>query len=575
MIGFYRANVLRRIPFNRRNLSWPGSCIRIAGLVVGLASPVYSQSNEPVKAGPEIPPATAGKGSPQVRVIAARHDFGEIWAGATLEHAFDIANDGNADLEILQVSPTCGCTTAGDYPRRIAPGKTGSIPFRLDSNKVHGQFAKSIHVTTNDPASPSITLTLAGNCRRKVEAKPPNAGFGRILDQQPHERVIVLTNSMPSPIKPELIRGSGPEKFKCKLDEVKPGREYRLTVRVEPPYAPGTISETLKIRTGDAATDVLTISAYAVIPSRVEVFPSVVLLPTATAMAQTSAPIARQLQLLNHGNAPVKLVSATATDAAVKVSNETVTAGKEYRLTVTVPKTFQPAKDGTFVTVRTDDKDYGEFRIPIRITGQASTPGAMAGANAARAGSGAVQSSADGASRIDEKITPKATGTRPALTMLNQPSPRFELETLGGQPVSPVAYAAHPATVLNFVAPNCGFCKRQLPEVERVREAFESRGVRFVNVMQTMKQTFTTEQIMEALANAGSRSEVALDRGNRVGAMFKATSFPSLYVVDAKGRIREVVSGAKANLRETLTRRLEDLLDQESPDPTAAKSPGD
>lgn len=574
MIDFFRARVQCRKPFSRRSTCRPARLVQAACIAIALASPAFSQTDEPTEPGAENPPATAGKTSPQVRVPAARHDFGEVWAGATLEHAFEIANDGNADLEILQVSPTCGCTTAGAYSKRIAPGKTGAIPFRLDSNKVHNQFAKAIHVTTNDPASPSITLTLAGNCRRKVEAKPPNAGFGRILDQQPHERVIVLTNSMPSPIKPQLIRGTSPEKFKCDLEEVKPGREYRLTVRMEPPYAPGTISETLKVRTGDAASDVLTISAYAVIPKRVEVFPSVVLLPTATAMSRTTAPIVRQLQLLNHGASAVKLVSATATDAEIKVSDELVAAGKEYRLTVTVPKSFQPAKEGTFVTVKTDDKDYGEFRIPIRITGQSTAPGALAGANAARAGAGAGESSTDGAGRVNEKITPKNTSPRPAMTMLNQPSPQFELETLGGQPVAPAVYSAHPATVLNFVAPNCGYCKRQLPEVERVRESFEQRGVRFVNVMQTMKQTFTTEQIMEVLANVGSRSEVALDGGNKVGAMFKATSFPSLYVLDAQGQIREVVSGAKANIRDTLTRRLEDLLDSESTVPAAAPPQG-
>ncbi len=291
-------------------------------------------------------------------------------------------------------------------------------------------------------------------------------------------------------------------------------------------------------------------------------------------MARTTAPIERQLQLLNHGNAAVRLVSAAATDPDVKVMDETVAAGKEYRLTVTVPRNFQPAKEGTFVTVKTDDQDFGEFKIPIRITGQTATPGSMAGANTARAGAGAGPDSPTGAGRIDEKITPRDASPRPAMTMLNQPSPQFELETLGGQPVAPAAYSAHPATVLNFVAPNCGFCKRQLPEVERVREVFEQRGVRFVNVMQTMKQTFTTEQIMEVLANVGSRSEVALDGGNKVGAMFKATTFPSLYVVDANGQIREVVSGAKANIRETLTRRLEDLLDRESPIPAAAKPKG-
>ena len=44
-----------------------------------------------------------------------------------------------------------------------------------------------------------------------------------------------------------------------------------------------------------------------------------------------------------------------------------------------------------------------------------------------------------------------------------------ERKTLDGKTLSNADFKNHPATVLNFVAPNCGYCKRALPNVEKVR----------------------------------------------------------------------------------------------------------
>ncbi|MCH7640438.1 MAG: conjugal transfer protein TraF, partial [Bacteroidetes bacterium] len=51
-------------------------------------------------------------------------------------------------------------------------------------------------------------------------------------------------------------------------------------------------------------------------------------------------------------------------------------------------------------------------------------------------------------------------------------------------------------TVLNFFATNCGFCRRQLPVVEKVRTTYGGKSVRFVNISQSMRgRKFTDDQV--------------------------------------------------------------------------------
>jgi len=149
------------------------------------------------------------------------------------------------------------------------------------------------------------------------------------------------------------------------------------------------------------------------------------------------------------------------------------------------------------------------------------------------------------------------------LAMVGKASPTFSLKTMQGKTVSSAEFGSRSATVLNFVAPNCGFCKRQIPQVETVRSAFEKKGVRFVNVSQTMKKAYSNEDVAKVMKSWGSHLELAPDAGNKVGQSFKATSYPTLVIVGKDGKIKHVTIGARANTGEILKGQLEEMLKAE------------
>lgn len=156
----------------------------------------------------------------------------------------------------------------------------------------------------------------------------------------------------------------------------------------------------------------------------------------------------------------------------------------------------------------------------------------------------------------DEKLKRR----RPALTLAGKPTPKFTIHIENDETLTDAQLADYPATVLNFVAPNCGFCRRQIPKVEAVRQAFAERGVKFVNVIQTMRKSFTIDEIHNVMSSLGSYIEIAPDPKNEVGRIFKARSFPTMMVLRRDGTIAYVNIGAKGDMTERLTGQLEEIL---------------
>lgn len=66
-----------------------------------------------------------------------------------------------APLIINNVEKTCGCTTPEYTTTPVAPGKTGKIKVKYDSERV-GAFQKSVIVHTNDPDNATISLKISG-----------------------------------------------------------------------------------------------------------------------------------------------------------------------------------------------------------------------------------------------------------------------------------------------------------------------------------------------------------------------------------------------------------------------------
>jgi hypothetical protein len=110
-------------------------------------------------------PATASTATPtQVDVPAIAFtdtlvELGIISEGTQADVVFSFQNTGDAALILSDVSTSCGCTLAEQWPREpIQPGGNGEVAVRFDSRGRVGANRKEVFVVTN--AVPSTTTLI-------------------------------------------------------------------------------------------------------------------------------------------------------------------------------------------------------------------------------------------------------------------------------------------------------------------------------------------------------------------------------------------------------------------------------
>lgn len=87
--------------------------------------------------------------SGQVTFDVREHDFGVIEEGTEAEHTFVFTNTGDAPVQLVQVRPSCGCTTPSWTPDPVAPGETGTVTAVYHSEGRPGPFDKGIAIYTD------------------------------------------------------------------------------------------------------------------------------------------------------------------------------------------------------------------------------------------------------------------------------------------------------------------------------------------------------------------------------------------------------------------------------------------
>ena len=91
------------------------------------------------------------------------YDYGFIVRGGNGMCMFKFSNKGKVPLILSAVKASCGCTTPTWSNEPIAPGKTGEITVKYNTN-LPGTFSKYITVSSNATV-PTMTLQIKGEVK--------------------------------------------------------------------------------------------------------------------------------------------------------------------------------------------------------------------------------------------------------------------------------------------------------------------------------------------------------------------------------------------------------------------------
>lgn len=318
--------------------------------------------------------SAAGPKEARINFNSAVYDFGKIPTGEAVKHDFIFTNTGNAALEVTDVHPGCGCTTAGNWDRLVEPGKTGKIPLQFNSAGFGGLVEKSATVTCNDPQNPSPLLVLKGAVWTPVEVSPSMAVFNVASDAAGTEtKTLRIQNNTQSVLALSELQCTN-QQIAVSLRPLEPGKIFELTVTVKPPFQPGTHIIPITAKTSLKEAPVLSMTAYLIVKQPVTVGPSQLVLSAKSSEIGG----AHTFFVRNQTSSRLRLANPTVNIPGARVEIVETEPGKAANLTVVLPTGIQLKPGGHYeITASTGIDSSPRLVIPVisaNTAGEAPAP---------------------------------------------------------------------------------------------------------------------------------------------------------------------------------------------------------
>ncbi len=316
-----------------------------------------SEQNE--GAGPLTGMTGSSNGHPAVQAVDPVYNFGAVYNGAVVKHAFRLKNAGTAPLTIGGVQTSCGCTAAQPTRSHLLPGEESAIAVSFDTRSDHGPATRTITVFTNDPNHQQLQLTMRGDVKVQVEASPSLVMFDHVRRGTEQSHQVTLTDEMPDrSFKVGPITNANPniKVASAPLSGAKPGALLTITLLKTTPAGP--ITDLVKVNTSRAAVE---IPVSGMVLGDINVSPPQV----SFGVIARHASALRILRLTNSGDHPVNVTGISSNNDSVIADVEPVKAGKEYKITVQLrPNTPDGVLRG-MLAIKTDDPHQQEVQVPF------------------------------------------------------------------------------------------------------------------------------------------------------------------------------------------------------------------
>ncbi len=133
-----------------------------------------------------------------------------------------------------------------------------------------------------------------------------------------------------------------------------------------------------------------------------------------------------------------------------------------------------------------------------------------------------------------------AAASAPAVGLtIGQPAPDFTLQTPDGQTMQLSALKGQPV-LLNFWATWCGPCAIEMPALEQIYRKYQDQGL----VVLGVNQGETGDRVTQYLRGNNLSFPSVLDAETNVARQYRVTGYPTTWLVDADGTLRQVRRGA-------------------------------
>ena len=197
---------------------------------------------------------------------ATDHDLGRLTEQEPGTHTFRFTNTGDRPVTLVEVESSCGCTIPEFTPGAVAPGETGTVAVRYETEGRPGPFEKAVRVVTEGAEPSAVTLRVSGVVEPALVASGTRVGslafetldkdLGLLAAGEPMQTSVQFANAGARPVRVERVEASAPGvDVVSPRGPVFPDHLGGLFVTVEDPSQLAAPGEPLEIRLTVVTTD--------------------------------------------------------------------------------------------------------------------------------------------------------------------------------------------------------------------------------------------------------------------------------------------------------------------------------
>ena len=211
-----------------------------------------------------------------------RHDFGPVPRGAKVKHDFLLVNRLAEPITILNLRPSCGCTSGRASASMVGPGQTAVIEAQMDTRNFVGLKSTVLYVAlmTAGGREAEAGLGVSAQILSDIVLNPGSIDFGTVLRGQSPTQTLTI----------DRINGEG-WRFERMVSAsralnaqlVETGRKsgavsYSLTVSLKPDAPAGSLRDEIRLINNDPETPSIPILVTARIRGDLTAAPSILAL---------------------------------------------------------------------------------------------------------------------------------------------------------------------------------------------------------------------------------------------------------------------------------------------------------
>lgn len=298
---------------------------------------------------------------PAISFDAMHHDFGKISPDKKVSHKFKVFNKGNAVLNITGVNPSCGCTYTAPAKWSLTPGESTEIEAIFNPTGYRGPVRKSLVVISNDPKTPSETLTFEAEIIQEINVKSNAIFFLDVPRTKPMNSSVRLDSGNGEKVEITEVKAAGAPYYR--FSHRNEGKDAVLDITFDGKLVPSGQqrgADTITVRHTNPRVPPI------VLTSQWELKPAITVSPDKVVwQEQAGKELRTKLVLKSATGKPFLLKFGSCTNANVRVEGLSTRPAEQQEFTVVLGKGAKPGTTNDWLTLSTSDPDQPQLLVRI------------------------------------------------------------------------------------------------------------------------------------------------------------------------------------------------------------------